>query len=182
MEYIEALWKALNDTSIQTNIDKKLTLEDIKKIFQKIKKQANTIYFIGNGGSAAIAEHMTVDFLKNGNMRTANMFAPPTITCLSNDYGYEYVFSKQIEQCANEGDLLVAISSSGNSPNIVNAVKKAKEMKMEVLTLSGFKPNNQIKMIGDYNIYVPSMEYGMVETIHNMILQEIVDEIKNGEE
>lgn len=83
----------------------------------------------------------------------------------------------------NEGDLLVAISSSGNSMNIVNAIEVAKEKNMKVLTLSGFKEDNRIKQMGHYNLYVPVCHYGMVESIHNLILQQIVDVIleRDGE-
>ncbi len=145
--------------------------------FLSIRENRGNVYFIGNGGSAGIAMHMTVDFLKNGRMKTRGMHDGPTLTCLGNDYGYEYVFSKQLEIVAEKGDMLVAISSSGNSPNILEAVRIAKEKGCKVITLSGFKPDNKLRHLGDCNIYVPSMEYGIVESIHNMILQQIVDEI-----
>ena len=182
MDYQKKLFDTLEKSSVQSNIGNKFDIEDLKNIFKTAKKNSHQIFFIGNGGSAAIAEHMSVDFLKNGRMRTVSMFAPPTLTCLANDYGYEYVFSKQLEFLANENDLLVAISSSGNSPNIVNAVNKAIELKMKVLTFSGFDSDNKISHSGDYNLYVPSHEYGTVESIHNLILQQIVDEIKSEEE
>ena len=143
--------------------------------FRQIRKERHMIYFIGNGGSAGIAIHMTSDFLKNGGMRTHSMHDAATITCLGNDFGYEYIFSKQLEVIAEPGDMLVAISSSGNSPNIIRAVEMAKEKKCEVVTLSGFRSNNRLRGLGDYNIYVPIEEYGIVESIHNMILQQIVD-------
>lgn len=135
------------------------------------------LYFIGNGGSAGIAMHMTTDFLKNGRVKTHSLHDPTTITCLGNDYGYEYVFSKQLEIVAEPGDMLVAISSSGCSPNILNAVTTAREKGCKILTLSGFKSDNPLRLMGDINIYVPSEEYGIVESIHNMILQQIVDEL-----
>ena len=136
------------------------------------------LYFIGNGGSAGIAMHMTTDFLKNGGMRTHGMHDPATLTCLGNDFGYEHVFDKQLEIVSMSGDILVAISSSGNSPNIVNAVRIAKEKSCTVITLSGFKEDNAIRQMGNYNLYVPSMEYGIVESVHNIVLQQIVDILK----
>ncbi len=145
--------------------------------FFKIKHEKCTLYFIGNGGSAGIATHMTADFLKNGGMRTHSMLEPSTITCLGNDFGYEHVFSKQIDIVAEAGDMLVAISSSGNSPNIVNAAKTAKEKGLRVLTFTGFSPDNKLRSLGDFNVYVPCNEYGPVESIHNLILQQIVDDI-----
>ena len=153
------------------------SIHDLVDCFLRERSARNTVSFIGNGGSAGIAVHMTADFLKNGKMRTHSMFDPATITCLANDYGYEHVFSKQLEIVANPGDLLVAISSSGNSPNIINAAETAKKMGYKVMTFTGFKPDNKLRQMGDINVYVPCMEYGIVESIHNMILQQIVDEI-----
>lgn len=144
-------------------------------LFLRKRKEGRTAYFIGNGGSAGIAMHMTNDFLKNGQMRTHSMHDAATLTCLSNDFSYEEVFSHQIEMIAQEGDLLIAISSSGNSPNIVKAIEVARKMKCEVLTLSGFGEDNLIRKHGDYNVYVPSREYGIVESLHNTILQRVVD-------
>lgn len=145
--------------------------------FERVKVEKKNLYFVGNGGSAGIAMHMTSDYLKNGGIRTHSMYDPATITCLGNDFGYEYIFSKQLELMALGGDVLVAISSSGNSLNILNAVYIAKKRKCIVVTLSGFQEDNKLRSLGDYNIYVPSMSYGIVESIHNMILQQIVDEL-----
>lgn len=152
----------------------------IVNVFSEIGKQRNTLYFVGNGGSAAIAIHMTADYLKNACIRTRSMHDPAVLTCLGNDYGYEYIFSKQLEIVADPGDVLVAISSSGNSSNIVNAVRMAKEKSCIVVTLSGFRKDNAIRQMGDYNLYVPSMKYGTVESIHNAVLQQIVDFLKEG--
>ena len=149
-----------------------------------LRKTLNRVYFIGNGGSAGIAIHMTVDFLKNGGVKTHSMHDPATLTCLGNDYGYEYVFSKQLGIVAEKGDILVAISSSGNSTNILRAVEVAREKGCSIITLSGFEPDNKLRRMGDINIYVPCAEYGIVESIHNMILQQAVDELmmRNGVE
>lgn len=141
------------------------------------KRERRRLYFIGNGGSAAIAIHMTNDFFKNGGICTHSLHDPALMTCLANDFGYEYVFSKQLELLSQTGDVLTAISSSGNSRNIINAVEVAKGKGCIIVTLSGFKEDNCLRRMGDVNLYVPSMEYGVVETIHNMILQQVVDDI-----
>jgi D-sedoheptulose 7-phosphate isomerase len=153
------------------------SLHAVVEFFIKGKKNKAMCYFIGNGGSAGIAVHMTADYLKNGGIKTRSMHDPSTITCLGNDFGYEYIFSKQLEIIAEKNDLLVAISSSGNSQNILNAVEVAKKKGCKIITFTGFKEDNNLRQLGDYNVYVPSMEYGIVESIHNMILQQIVDEI-----
>ena len=156
----------------------------INSLIQKlisIRQKKHMVYFIGNGGSAGIAIHMTSDFLKNGGMRTHSMHDPATITCLGNDFGYNHIFSKQLECMVVPGDLLVAISSSGNSPNIIHAVKTAHQRSCLVLTLSGFKQENKLRALGEYNIYVPLESYGIVESLHNMILQQLVDELMDAE-
>lgn len=143
--------------------------------FSKHKEKKTQLFFIGNGGSSAIASHMTADFMKNGGMNTYSLYDNAVTTCMGNDYGYEYIFSRPLEFLARESDLLIAISSSGNSRNIVNAIETAHRKKTEVITFTGFKPDNRAKQMGDLNVYVPCKKYGIVESIHNLILQQIVD-------
>lgn len=181
-KYLQEIYDAIEqcvlirDGKVESDYEEIMSI--LVEVFAKQRRSHdNRTYFIGNGGSAAIAIHMTADFLKNGHMTTVGMYDAATLTCLGNDYGYEYVFSKQLEMLAQSGDLLVAISSSGNSKNIINAINVAHEKKAKVLTLTGFKTDNQAKQLGDYNLYVPSMEYGIVESIHNLILQQVVDSL-----
>ncbi len=141
------------------------------------KKHETQVFFIGNGGSSAISSHMTADFMKNGGMNTYSLYDNAVTTCMGNDYGYEYIFSKPLGHLIHSDDLLVAISSSGNSKNIINAIDAAKCKGASVITFTGFEPNNRIRGMGDINIYVPCKKYGIVESIHNLILQQIVDEI-----
>lgn len=150
--------------------------------FLQARKSRAKVFFIGNGGSAAIAEHMSADYLKNARMRIVNMYNAATLTCLSNDYGYEDIFSRQIDFVAEPGDVLVAISSSGNSRNIIKAIETAKGIGCKVITLTGFAPDNLARKLGDVSVYVPSVEYGIVESIHNMVLQFVVDEVNKHNE
>lgn len=152
-------------------------MERLYSFFIRCKEIGSKVIFIGNGGSAAIAMHMTADFMKNGGLRTVSMYDSATITCLGNDYGYEYIFSKQIGRIANSGDVLVAISSSGKSPNIVKAIQVARNVGVYVVTFTGFREDNIVNAMGNIGIYVPCEEYGIVESIHNLILQQIVDRI-----
>ena len=96
---------------------------------------------------------------------------------MGNDYGYEFIFSKPMEFLVRDGDLAVAVSSSGNSPNIIRAIQTAKSKGADVITFTGFSEDNQAKKMGDVNVYVPCHKYGIVESIHNLILQQIVDMI-----
>ena len=158
-------------------------MQKLLELFSMIKGQGKQLFFIGNGGSAAIASHMTADFMKNGGMKTYSLYDTSVTTCMGNDYGYEHIFSRPLEFLGNPGDLLVAISSSGNSQNIVNAIQAAEDKEMQVITFSGFQRDNRISSMGIYNIYVPSNQYGIVESIHNLVLQQIVDTImgRDGE-
>lgn len=120
---------------------------------------------------------MTADFMKNGGMNTYSLYDQAVTTCMGNDYGYEYIFSRPLQFLIREDDLIVAISSSGNSKNIINAVETAKLKKAEIITFTGFEEDNQLKQLGNINVYVPCKKYGIVESIHNLILQQIVDMI-----
>ena len=135
------------------------------------------IIFIGNGASASIASHMSTDYWKNGGMRAIAFNDAALLTCLSNDCGYENVFGKSVEMFADEGDILVAISSSGKSENILNGVYAARKQGAHVVTLSGFKPDNPLRSMGDINFYVPDEAYGSVEILHLSICHCILDVI-----
>src|SRR5262245_45743934 len=135
----------------------------------------NKLIFVGNGGSAAIASHMATDYSKNGNIRAVALNDGSMLTCLGNDLGYDQVFSKQIEMHARSGDVVIAISSSGRSANILNAVRAAHHAKCKVVTLSGFTPDNPLRSVGDINFYVASDRYGFVEIGHLTICHAVLD-------
>lgn len=181
-QYIKELVNKINQTEFNAGIDKKITdysegINYLVDVFSRHKTEQTQLFFIGNGGSSAIASHMTADFMKNGGMNTYSLYDNAVTTCMGNDYGYEYIFSRPMEFLIKENDLLVSISSSGNSRNIINAIETAKAKKAEVITFTGFDANNKARQLGDVNVYVPSSKYGMVESIHNLILQQIVDMI-----
>lgn len=138
-------------------------------------KNGNKLMFIGNGGSAGIASHMAIDYSKNGSLRSLALNDGAALTCLSNDLGFENVFSKQIALHARPGDLLIAISSSGKSANILNGVDQARTSGCSVLTLSGFSDDNPLRRMGDVNLYVRATEYGFVEITHLALLHAILD-------
>ncbi|MBQ9361094.1 MAG: SIS domain-containing protein [Lachnospiraceae bacterium] len=182
IENLDAYTEKLIDVLKRTEISKgdiKYNYEDgiklLVDIFTEKKKAGSKVYFIGNGGSAAIASHMTADFMKNGGMNTVSLYDNAVTTCMGNDYGYEHVFSKPLSFLAGKGDLLVAISSSGKSQNIINSIDVAMEKGMSIISFTGFSDDNPARRISDVSVYIPSHKYGIVESIHNLILQEIVD-------
>lgn len=138
------------------------------------------LLFIGNGASASIASHMAVDFWKNAGIKAVSFNDPASLTCLSNDYGYRHVFEKPIEVFGEKEDILIAISSSGQSENILRAAVAAKEKGIKVITLSGFSQDNPLRKLGDMNFYVKLSEYGFVEVIHTAICHCFVDLIASS--
>ena len=180
---IESYFSVIGDLSHVIEVtDRKgsgLNLDQCIKAFVSRAREAhlagNKLMFIGNGGSSTIASHMAEDYTKAGNIRAIAFNDPAFITCLGNDLGYEQVFSKQIEMFAQSGDILVAISSSGNSENILRGAESAINRGCWVLTLSGFSASNKLRTIGDENIFVPASEYGFVEIAHLTVCHAALD-------
>lgn len=140
-----------------------------------VRSTSGKVMVIGNGGSAAIASHMQNDLCKAVGVRAMVFNEPPLLTALSNDHGYEYVFERPIALWANSGDLLLSISSSGQSKNILRAVRAAVELECQVITLSGFSTNNPLRRMGHLNFYVPSNSYGYVELAHSVLVHFLTD-------
>ena len=135
-----------------------------------VEGNRRTVYFAGNGASAAMASHMAADTLKNGQLRAMAFNDPALLTAVSNDIAFENCFAESISRFGMQGDLLTTISSSGNSPNIIKAIEAARQQNMRVVTLSGMKPDNKSRMLGDVNFYVPAKTYGIVECAHQVLL------------
>ncbi len=151
-------------------------LISLKKIIIDNAKKGKKILVFGNGGSAAIASHFTVDLTKNARVRATNFNESNLITCLSNDYGYNQWVSKAIELYMDKGDLVFFISSSGSSKNMINAVKIAKKKKArKIVSFTGFNTNNPLKKKSDLNFWVNSRAYNHVENIHQIWLLSLVD-------
>jgi len=177
--YFTVLSEYLTEAAVTSASGEALELaEAVNRIIAQARSThaaGNKLIFVGNGGSAAIASHMATDYSKNGDIRSLALNDSSMLTCLGNDLGYERVFAKQIELHARPDDLVIAISSSGRSPNILNAVKAARAAKCEVVTFSGFAPDNPLRSLGDINFYVASDRYGFVEIGHLTICHAILD-------
>lgn len=148
---------------------------EVIEMISNIHNAGRKIFWIGNGGSAAIAEHSSLDYFRTGNIKTQAFNDAPLVTCLGNDFGYPSVFQKPIEVYAEPDDMLVAISSSGKSVNILNGVTAAKQKGSFVITFSGFAPDNPLRNMGDINFYVPASHYGYVELIHGVLCHSFLD-------
>lgn len=151
------------------------TLIEIKELFKKINDSGNKVMFFGNGGSAAIASHCAVDFIKNAGIKSVSYGDTGFITCLANDYGFEQWMEKAVEFHARKGDAAVFISSSGRSKNILNGVSASTRMGLSTVTFSGFDSNNQLRQSGGINLWVDSRAYNIVEMTHHIWLLAVVD-------
>lgn len=143
-------------------------------------KQRKRIFFLGNGGSNAICSHMMEDWAKVLRYESFSFTDPALITCFSNDYGYEHAMVEWLRVYFKPGDILVAISSSGNSANINNATDYVRSLNEDVITLTGFKPDNRLRSKGTINFYLDSNSYGIVECYHQTILHTVLDIIHEG--
>ena len=171
---------------LKDKTDKVSNDEIVKAIrcLQAVYEGNGRIYLIGNGGSSAIASHFANDLNKTilghkGEKKIKRFQAIslcdniPVITAWANDVGYEKIFSEQLKNFAKQGDVLIAISSSGNSPNIIEAVKTAKEFSLSVVGFMGFDGGKLLEL-SNAKIYVPSSEYAIVESIHDAICHLII--------
>lgn len=152
--------------------------EDFEWIVE-IARERRKVYFIGNGGSAAIASHMAIDWMNKGGFNTRALNDPAALTCLANDYGYEQVFKRQLQDITEE-DLLVAISSSGRSSSILTAAEFAWENRGSgLLRFSGFNVKNPLnRYMGGVGVHIPSDNYAIVENAHMAILHAMLEELK----
>jgi D-sedoheptulose 7-phosphate isomerase len=165
--------------NIKTNLDSVdiAQLEKVASLISETNKTGNKVIIVGNGGSASIASHLTVDLINAANIKSINFNESSIITCFANDYGYENWVSKALECYADIGDLIFLISSSGQSENMLIAANKAKSMGVGVITLTGFFSDNPLKKEGAINLWVDSDKYNIVEMTHHIWLLSIVDYI-----
>ena len=156
------------------NVDTNLIKASVNLI-ANTKKNKNKIYIVGNGGSSSIASHVSVDFTKVAKINCSTFNNANLITCFANDYGYENWVIEAIKSYSSEQDLFILISSSGTSKNIVNAAQYCKKNNIDLITLSGFNPNNPLSQSGKINFHVASENYNFIEMTHHIILLSLVD-------
>jgi len=148
-------------------------------LIRQAKKSEATAFVVGNGGSAAIASHMQNDLCKAVKMRALVFTEQSLLTALANDDGYQTAYETLLKLWGEPNDLLIAISSSGRSENILRAVAAARKVGGHVITMSGFAPDNPLRSLGDVNFYIPSDSYGHVELAHAALSQFLTDALKD---
>jgi D-sedoheptulose 7-phosphate isomerase len=151
----------------------------LKKNCVDASSKGRSIFVLGNGGSAAMASHFTVDMTKNAEIRAINFNEADLITCFANDYGFEFWMLEAIRMYSKEKDIVILISSSGKSKNILNAAKWTLKNKRKLITFSGMNPKNPLRMLNKngLNFWVDSMAYNQIEMVHHIWLLAIVDMI-----
>ena len=130
---------------------------------------------IGNGGSAAIASHVVVDFVNVAGIKAFTLHESSMISCMSNDYGYNNSFSHPLGCFLRSDDVLIAVSSSGESDNIIKTAQYSKGIGATVITFSGFNKANRLRKLGHYNFWCNSGDYGIIEVAHQFLLHNVTD-------
>ena len=159
-------------------LQRKVDLQSITKSYMqilKVKKNKGKILVFGNGANISNAAHFATDMTKNGKIETMALNDPNLITCFSNDYGYENWVTEAIKSYTNKNDMIILISSSGVSKNIINAAKYCKLKSIKLITLSGFDKNNPLSKLGNVNFHISSNHYNFIEMSHHIILVYLVD-------
>jgi D-sedoheptulose 7-phosphate isomerase len=152
-------------------------LVEFKDMMVNVNQAGKKVIIAGNGGSASIAGHFAVDLSKNAKIRTISFNAADLVTCLANDYGYSQWLAKAIDIYGDQGDLVILISSSGKSENMVQAAHLAKNRNMAVVTFTGFDEDNPLKQTGDLNFWLGSRAYNIIEMTHQIWLLAVCDAI-----
>jgi D-sedoheptulose 7-phosphate isomerase len=165
-------FKSIYQTSQLIDVDK---LAEVVKLVKSVKDKSKKIILVGNGGSAAIASHVAVDFTKSAHVRAVNFNDAELITCFANDYGYQHWVAEALKAYADPNDLIILISSSGKSLNIINGAIQAKTLGLKIVTVSGFSPDNPLRKLGNVDLWADSSEYNVVEITHQIWLAAIVD-------
>ena len=181
----ELIKSTLNESAeIKKRVAEECSLEIIRAvdIISNCLKNGKKIMLCGNGGSAADCQHIAGELVvrltskRNRNALPAIALTTDTsiITACSNDYGFDYIFSRQVEALGNEGDVLIGISTSGNSQNVINAIEKAKQKNIKTVALLG-AGGGKIKGMSDVDIIIPSDHVCRIQEAHNTIGHIICD-------
>ena len=167
-QYNKSIYELINNVNVNL-------VEQSVQLIQKSINNKSKVYIIGNGGSASIASHVSVDFVKVAKVSSSTFNNSNLITCFANDYGYENWVVEAIKAYVNKNDLIILISSSGNSKNIVNAAQYCNDNNIDLITLSGFTKDNPLSKLGNVNFHIESTEYNYIEMSHHIILLALVD-------
>ena len=175
LEYLKNYFEDLKNV-ISFDDQKINNLIKVSEILKETHLKGKKTLIFGNGGSAAIASHFSVDMTKNAGIRCVNYNESDLLTCFSNDFGYERWVEKCVQYYGDEGDTIILISAGGNSENMLNGAKKAKDMRFsKIVTFTGNEKNNKLSVLGDINFWIDSKAYNHIENAHQILLLSLVD-------
>ncbi len=174
-EFLKSYMERLRSSSELLDIKKAISI--IEVLVDNIKS-GGTIFTCGNGGSAAIADHFVCDLVKGTssdsklNPKAIPLLMTPLLTATANDISYDEIFSFPLSKFGREGDILLSVSSSGNSANIIKAIEMAKKLKLISISFVGFD-GGKANVISDYSLHIPSDNYGICEDAHHVLMHVI---------
>ena len=172
-KFFNQYWETYKRILFKSRNDEKFV--EIKKVFKQVSKDGGKIIFVGNGASASLASHAATDLTKQGKIKSIALNDHNLITALSNDYGYEKWVEKALSYYSSEKDMLVLISVSGESPNLINALNYAKKNSLITLSITGSSKENTLRTSTDFSLWVDSKSYNVVESIHTIWVTLIID-------
>ena len=167
LSWLRKLAKLLEESTCRhqgTSVSLDIGLKALLEIWSRQVAEDRSVFWIGNGGSAALVAHVSQDLVNKCGIRSLTFNDPALITCMSNDYGYDQVFKRPLLALAREQDVLMAVSSSGMSKNIVDAARAALEIGMDLVTFSAFSAENHLhKLQSTLSFHTPTETYGHAE-------------------
>jgi len=182
-QYFQAISRALESAQASLADRAPIELESafarLCSLALRLRETGGVLYFVGNGGSAMMSGHMAEDFCKNAGVRSMAFNDAAFLTAVGNDTSFEQVFETPLMALGRPGDALATISSSGNSPNVLAAIRAARKLGMQIVTFSSMSPDNQSRGSGDINLWVPGKTYGVAESAHAVLLHCWLDRFMN---
>ena len=170
-------WLSSYAESIKSLVDS-VDVREFEAVVELLHTQASSgakTLFFGNGGSCSICSHLMVDWIKAGGLRAYTPSDCSLITCFANDYGHDRWMAEALKATVSYGDIVIAISSSGESENIVNLAKECRDLGTILITLTGFSQNNRLSKLGMFNFWVDSAVYNHVEIAHKIVALGFLD-------
>jgi len=184
MVWLRDFYEKLNQTVCKAD-GEIIPLEDamtrVQELLISLRARDGALWWVGNGGSAAICSHLAQDVMGKLDIRSIAISDAAMLTCSANDFGYASVYSYPLEKMAREGDMVIMISSSGKSDNIIQVSELAHSKGLNTVCLSGFSADNRLfSEYTDVAFYLPSDSYGMVEVGHELLLHCLIETLQES--
>jgi D-sedoheptulose 7-phosphate isomerase len=180
-DWISALGTALASVKCRCKdcpVDLETATEEVARLFRTVRHAGASIWLVGNGGSAAVCSHLSHDLVNKLAIRSHTLNDAALLTCMANDYGFDHGYLRPLQIMARPGDLVIAISSSGRSTNILSVADYAVSQGLGLITLSGFEEENPLWLHdAAVSFYLPSNLYGQVEIGHEALLHATIEAI-----